>query len=829
MLRFLVLVIVAAGIGRATQAESSRGLTLDDMLRLEDIGATRLVSDETHLLFEIIRPYDEAVDYGRLFLNGRDRSRIHIANTAPPQNVRPLFEQEADRGYWLGPISPNGERVAVYWIDHGEIGAGVVEIASGDFTAFSFTPALPPDGARPVWISDRKLVYAAVPSDSNPLWADIQRRAATALSRQWHRAWRGDEPTASVLASGAARLRHRMTIDGALLRVDAETGTAEWMDRGHFSQLSLAPGGNYLAALRHSSYTDAKLDALLLRPDPLTASLDADVVVYKPGRQAQPHVVCETCRPVAGTLDWAPDGQRFLFLGAASECCDEDTRLNTVSLFGQTLTDASLKSVRLAGPLRRRPGFSPAFWLGEEIVVPGASAKSGSANGLDTREGRNDWYRLVPDGLPVPLTTAFRKVPPAPLAVTHQGAFLIVEGNLWRLGPDGRRRNLTAHIAPTLTAWRPDSRARATDGAQTLRAILLKSGEQGSQRTFYRVNLETGAVEEIASPAPEDMVLLGAVRSDFVVLRQDTSEGSRLTLLGKDGTVSVIRTFNRHLRGVVSGTVVRLHYQFEPGRRLAAWLLLPPGHRPGQQHPLVVSVYPGSMRDAPLPWRMSRINVFNPHLLAAQGYAVLYPSIPLGPEGHADDPLTGLAAKVESAVDRAVEAGHADPERVGLFGHSFGGYGVLGILTQTDRFKAAVTSAAISNLASNYGQFDIRWRTTGSPMAILSNPRWTEAGQGRMGNPPWADPSRYRRNSPLFHADAIRTPLMLIHGDLDPVSMAQSEEMFTALYRQNKEAVFVQYWGEGHIPTSPANIRDYWQRVFDWYARYLTPFAKSGS
>ena len=90
-----------------------------------------------------------------------------------------------------------------------------------------------------------------------------------------------------------------------------------------------------------------------------------------------------------------------------------------------------------------------------------------------------------------------------------------------------------------------------------------------------------------------------------------------------------------------------------------------------------------------------------------------------------------------------------------------------------------------------------------------------------MGVPPWKDPERYIRNSPLFSADKIQTPLMLIHGDDDFVDVGQPQELFNALQRQGKDSVFVRYWGEGHTFGSPANIRDMWQRIFAWFDDYL--------
>ncbi len=96
-----------------------------------------------------------------------------------------------------------------------------------------------------------------------------------------------------------------------------------------------------------------------------------------------------------------------------------------------------------------------------------------------------------------------------------------------------------------------------------------------------------------------------------------------------------------------------------------------------------------------------------------------------------------------------------------------------------------------------------------------------ENGQGGFGGPPWQNESRYLRNSPISYVDHIETPLLLIHGDRDqPVPIQQSEELFSALYRQNKRAEFVRYWGEGHGIEGTDNVRDMWSRILAWLDQF---------
>ncbi len=115
-----------------------------------------------------------------------------------------------------------------------------------------------------------------------------------------------------------------------------------------------------------------------------------------------------------------------------------------------------------------------------------------------------------------------------------------------------------------------------------------------------------------------------------------------------------------------------------------------------------------------------------------------------------------------------------------------------------------------------YGTLDARVRYEAYPIYNFFGPKWTETGQGRMGVAPWADPDRYRRNSPITYVERVRTPLLMIHGDADFVPIQQAEEFYVSLLRLGRRARFVRYWGEGHVFESPANVRSLWAQVFAW-------------
>ena len=153
--------------------------------------------------------------------------------------------------------------------------------------------------------------------------------------------------------------------------------------------------------------------------------------------------------------------------------------------------------------------------------------------------------------------------------------------------------------------------------------------------------------------------------------------------------------------------------------------------------------------------------------------------------------LSLLPNGVLPAIDAVIERGIADPDRIALIGQSAGGFATLGLITQTTRFRSAIASASFSDLVSLYGTFygQYRYGDAGPPQkGQLLRALQMEKGFFELGGPPWVKSDLYRAGSPIFSADKVQTPLMLIHGDSDYIPIQQAEQFFTALYRQDKRA-----------------------------------------
>lgn len=367
-------------------------------------------------------------------------------------------------------------------------------------------------------------------------------------------------------------------------------------------------------------------------------------------------------------------------------------------------------------------------------------------------------------------------------------------------------------IQPIEVAWLPEGRLAVR--------VHNPTPERGAPPDSWWLVSDKGPIP--LTPVEEALLKRkpGVDESDVVKLQ--TSETGGIYETDPSGRETILLDLNPQLAEIDPPRFTSFEYQSRDNKTLDANIILPFGYRPSKRYPMVVWVYGGEThRENEKPAQRGDPNFLNLMLLAGHGYAVLIPSMPLAWEG-VGDPMLHLDDGVDPAVNRAVELGFADPNRLALLGHSFGGYSVAGLLTLTERYRAAIAMMGLYDLVSYCGAFIPGFRYSDPDFA--ANSFWfCESGQGRMGAPLWRSPERYMGNSPVVAADKITTPLLITSGDVDFIANNQSEEMFTALNRQGKPVEFIRYLGEDHNLKSPANIMDLWQRIFSWLDTYLKP------
>jgi dipeptidyl aminopeptidase/acylaminoacyl peptidase len=267
---------------------------------------------------------------------------------------------------------------------------------------------------------------------------------------------------------------------------------------------------------------------------------------------------------------------------------------------------------------------------------------------------------------------------------------------------------------------------------------------------------------------------------------------------------------NPQLAGKKFGETELVGYFDTDGKKNYGVVYYPVDYQHGTKYPTVFNIYEQFFDDT----FNGTIALLNTH-----GYVVMQPSVNLQIGFPGEAWLKGVTA----AANKLVEMGIADPDRLGVQGTSYGGYATNLLITQTDRFKAAINISGKVNMVSFY---------TDSPRLGVRNTHAPEKSQDRIGGTLWQQPQKYIQHSAVMFADRIKTPLLLISGELDSnVPARQAMEMYYALRRLDKEVAWVQYMRGGHgMPTTTVEeVQDYHKRILDWYDSHLKKAGKTES
>jgi dipeptidyl aminopeptidase/acylaminoacyl peptidase len=253
-----------------------------------------------------------------------------------------------------------------------------------------------------------------------------------------------------------------------------------------------------------------------------------------------------------------------------------------------------------------------------------------------------------------------------------------------------------------------------------------------------------------------------------------------------------------------------LDFTSPAGTRLQAALHLPAGHDSAGRYPLLVFLDTAGSRALHSYLGNGRGTPFIPALYTSRGYAVLVPDIGI----RVNDPGAAALESVTSALTAALATGTVDRERVAIVGHGWGGYLASFVLTQTERFSAAVLSAPVTNLVSLFSS---------------ESPNRSEAGAAlddriarRFSSSFWDSSAVFVRNSPLAHAARMETPLLLVHNDEDElVPFTQGVELYNALRTLGKPVVLLQYQGERNSLELARNKVDFSLRMMQFLDHHL--------
>lgn len=369
----------------------------------------------------------------------------------------------------------------------------------------------------------------------------------------------------------------------------------------------------------------------------------------------------------------------------------------------------------------------------------------------------------------------------------------------------GTARNLTPNskTSPSALAWASADRiafAQNTDGNSSFATV---SAGGGALQTLW-----TG--EELVGTTSDAWVPSAAFSHDgsITAIARQSGTTPPEVWAGPTGTWKQITHLNADAKPTW-GEIRNVHW-INGSTRVQGWLMLPRDYTSGKTYPLVVNVHGGPSWACTSHWDEDEMGP-----QSAMGYFVLCPN-PRGSygqgevftQGNVKDFGGGDYQDILTGVDAMSKQFPIDPKRVGIRGHSYGGYMVMWAETQTQRFAAAVAGAGLSNWLSYYGTNDIdEWMVPFFGASIYD------------------DPAVYAKSDPMHFVKAVKTPTLILVGDRDgEVPMEQSVEWWHALTAQHVPNRLVVYPDEGHLFIRPADARDYSLRTLEWFEEW---FAKA--
>ena len=803
-------------------------LTLDSVLRNQGKVGRVLHHRNGKVYFEYVRPIDDAPKYLPHGIREMiwDGSKTLLVLDPMKQTLPSvMFAQEEDAAYLFAdpePISPNQNFIGVLKLVGWSLVPGIFDVQTGTATFFEdifvYNNILFPTFS---WLSDNEILLLTKeqPGDFDRRLS-IRGHGPQEQARAREDAWRRKSVTASVLGAGKYSRPEGATPSISLVKIDIRSGERKVILTGPrlgMNLLSLSPSKRFL----FTSYLGSN-QVISDGQNAHRSSAFRHVVIDLSNLEvvdlSEKHSVRNT------PYSWSPTKDQLLFTSEAHSDVSGEATFYVLDPHTQSVRSHAVSGVALSrgskeAIKRRSRRYLRASWLNDEVFVFAQTTEN---------DARIDWVGVNTRGDSTVLTKKMAKIPDRPIARSEEEFFFLVDGDVVGVNSDGEMRNLTENFSP-LRVQEFYRKGTGYDIPQfvgklpRIEEVVFVAETMGREHIVF-LDLSGSVTAALGIPADNTDLHTASQAAISFSVHQDgrSSEFHHVAATTEDTSneQSSVWGYNGHLEGVeTTGDPYRIEYSGPGGQTLFGWLFLPPGFTADREskNPLVViayaeTIYPDQFSDDfdfyDNPWSVASHGPISVQLYTSAGYAVLLPSIPLN--WAPSDPLVDMMPLINGALDASIDTGYVDESRLALAGHSFGGYTALSVAVQSNRFDAIIAAAAPSNLVSRHGSFaePERFHKRGVSPSVDA--------QSRMAVGPWVDEERYIRNSPIFHAENVNTPLLLIHGDLDHVAMAQAEEMFTALAQQDKDSQLVRYWGEAHSIYQPQNRRDMWKRIFDF-------------
>lgn len=445
-----------------------------------------------------------------------------------------------------------------------------------------------------------------------------------------------------------------------------------------------------------------------------------------------------------------------------------------------------------------------------------------------------DWHSIsIPDGKTVNLTkdlgvNFWREENDMPMTAPSYGTggwtkddkhvLLYDKYDIWQVAPDGSgAKNLTDGVGRKekieFRYARTEPERGADRGIDPAKPLLLSAeNEQTRDSGFYRDRVDGALPEKLVWAAKNFSQPVKAKDADVLLLtasRYDEYPDLLVTNASfKD--LKKVSSAGEQTSKFLWGKAELVNYKNTDGVALSGVLMKPENFDPQKKYPMIVYIYERLSQGlhqfaAPAPGTS-----INRTYYTSNGYLVFMPDIVYTVGYPGQSALKSVLPAIQAVVDK----GFVNEQAIGIQGHSWGGYQIAYMVTQTNRFKAAAPGALVGNMTSAYS--GIRWGT-GLPRQYQY-----EHSQSRIGGNLWEQPMRFIENSPIFHAPRVQTPILMLHNDQDDaVPWYQGIEYYLALRRLGKEVYLFNYNGEFHGLRRRQNQKDYTRRMQEFFDHFL--------
>lgn len=399
--------------------------------------------------------------------------------------------------------------------------------------------------------------------------------------------------------------------------------------------------------------------------------------------------------------------------------------------------------------------------------------------------------------------------------------------DVWKISPDGKKiTQLTNGVADSIVyryvnLSAPSSgffffraSSGADEGIDPKKPMYFSMNGYWTKKSGYASLDPKGTMKQLIY---EDVKISRLAKADstnaFLFTREDFDRSPNIFIadenLKGDKQVSKINEFQKKFAW---GRSELINYSRDKtGEHLQGVLLYPAGYDASKKYPMIVYMYEKLSNQVHNYVVPSQLSPYNTTAWTQNGYFVLMPDITYEP----GNPGLSALRSVVPAARTVIGRGLINPSKIGLTGHSFGGYESFFIPTQTDLFAAVAEGAGISNLMSFPGQ--VHWNG--------GIPEWShyETGQFRMAVPPWENQEWYMTNSPLNYIQNLKTPLMMYAGTKDgTVDWHEALTFYNYARRYGKkDVVMLVYPEQNHSPGTTSAKIDYHQRILQWFGHWL--------